>query len=150
MVAWRSSLFEVRSITMELIPHVRVIGGHRGWELTLRDAVIHAAGPLAEDPAYFDDYERLLTAWLLTDAHVVMAASAQLGQRGERWGQEWWLRAIRDDTLELLDLHRVEIDRVAAALADRRVLDADDLVELLGQQVLQDAADSATGREEPA
>ena len=42
-----------------------------------------------------------------------------------------------------------DIDRVAAALTARGALDADDLVELLGPQVLQDAADSTPGLEEP-
>ena len=149
VVAWRSDVAEVVSIAMRWPPHVRMYT-RRGWDAGMEDAVIAAVGQLAEDPTAYDDFEVFRSTQLLTDAHLVLSACSLLGQRGRRNGQKFWFDFVRDEALERLAMYANDIDRVAAALADRRVLDADDLVELLGPQVLQDAADSTTGREEPA
>ena len=150
VVGWRSDLFEVQSITLTLDTHVRMVGGRKPWSLSMEDAVVHAVGPLAEDPAVYDDYGLPLTAWLFTDTHTVMAPCAQLGQRGERHGQEWWLRFVRDEALERLRLYADDIDRVEVALGDRGALDHDDLVVILGAQTPRNTTDSATSREERA
>ena len=149
VVGWRSDAAIVQSIMLQWPPQVRMITC-RGWDAGLEDAVIAAVGELAEDPSAYDDFGAFRSARLLTDAHLVLAACSLMGQRGRRQGQRFWFEFVRDESLERLAMYADDVDRVAAALTARGALDHDDLAELLGPQVLQDAADSTTGREESA
>jgi hypothetical protein len=64
----------------------------------------------------------------------VLAACALEGQRNRRRGQRFWFDWVRDEALDQLALRADDIDRVAAALADRGALDQADLVDILGAQ----------------
>ena len=131
--AWRSPIAEVVSITLPFEPHVQM-NLRFAWNQDSREALIYVVGELAEDPHLLDDlgrYRRRRTP----DARSVLSACAIAGHcngRGQMYELEW----LRFQALDLLEVWRDGIDRVALALAAHQHLDAAQLEDILGPQTL--------------